>query len=622
MKHIFYFLITLLSFQVSQAQLITENLCELYNQTIKLSYSEIFTEEFQQAIPEIKFKEILNQLQSQNGNCESSEPAQHYFPIVSPNWYYLHFSNGRSGLFKVQIHQETSKIAGFRFVGTTLHPQKMIFKDVMMKTRDGEQLRTLSFLASVRTKKESIMARTPYFFINNEFSIGTILQASFYIEHGYHFVFQAIRGTGGSTGEAKLFNPIEAADGADLVRWIRRQSFSNGKIAAVGTSYEGLTALVSGIENPKGLKLIISGAGPVDASTGTFNVQGLLGLSGLDYFNYFTTGKGIPFTGHVLNENLTNLLFKNLDLRQYDETVFNQSIPEWDRWAEAWVRQDHEFWRSRTLLPYLKNIKAPIILTAGMHIDGNMPDTLNNFARLKSSSDHRLVLGFWDHGNNTPYSDGANMSPMIAERFFMWLDHYLKGIPQNQILNEKPILIQSHLSTEPIQLNQLSDLKTENRELLLSKASLSESSKYSYDPLEDQPQSLSFEWEADQDWAILGNIDVSIFYKVSTETSQILFSLNKINKEGQKEFLTMCTYGGQVQGSAIPLLYRNNYCPVFGKISKGEKLSLTILSNGFPVFARSTNSYSFDEVKVTDVQVFHSEQFQSKITLPLQITND
>ncbi len=618
MKYILFF-ITFTLYNSSFAQFNTENLCELFNQTTGLNYHEVFTEEFQQFVPEDQMKEILDQIKSKNGNCLSSDLVQKYFPIVSPNWHYLHFTNGKSGLFKVILNQDNHKISGFRFSGITLNPSKMKFKEMNMKTRDGELLKTHVFLTSSRTKKETIMARTPYFFIRNEYNIGTLLQASFYIEHGYHFVFQAIRGTGGSTGEALLFNPQEAADGADLVRWIRRQGFSNGRIAAVGTSYEGLTALAAGIENPRGLKLIISGAGPVDASTGTFNINGLLILSLLDYVHYFTTSQGEPFTGSSLSEKLNNLATQEFDLSKYDEVIFNKNISEWDRWVTAWQNHEQNFWQSRSLLQYLKNIKTPVILTAGLKLDGNMPDTINNFLRLKPSPDHRLVLGYWDHGNNTPYNDGSNMSPMIAERFNLWLEHYLKDNPQKKIKNEAPILIQSHFSNEPVQFKKLSEVNAQSKlNLLLSSASLTEKQTYQYEPTEVVPQSLNYQWEADGDWYIQGNVEMSIYYQINTDNSQINFSLSKINLQGQEEFLTTCVYGGRVTMNTDVTLYQNVYCPLFAQIHKGEKLALTVTSNLFPVIARTLNSNSKQQINTAEITIFHSADYPSQISLPLE----
>jgi hypothetical protein len=60
---------------------------------------------------------------------------------------------------------------------------------------------------------------------------------------GYAVVAVDVRGTGASFGEASVpFSPQEVGDFPQLVDWVVSQPWSNGRVGAVGVSYEGVTS--------------------------------------------------------------------------------------------------------------------------------------------------------------------------------------------------------------------------------------------------------------------------------------------------------------------------------------------------------------------------------------------
>ena len=60
------------------------------------------------------------------------------------------------------------------------------------------------------------------------------------IQRGYIDVVAEVRGTGDSGGTFDLLNPIQARDGAELVRWAARLPNSNGRVGLYGPSYMGI----------------------------------------------------------------------------------------------------------------------------------------------------------------------------------------------------------------------------------------------------------------------------------------------------------------------------------------------------------------------------------------------
>jgi hypothetical protein len=136
-----------------------------------------------------------------------------------------------------------------------------------------------------------ILVRTPYK-RQSWISFGT-----FYAERGYHCLVQDCRGRFGSSGD---FFPVahEVEDGGLTVEWIRKQSWCNGKVAATGISYMGLTALAAaGSPHPPDCIL------PIVASARLFPIlkpQGAIALDlGLRWLYIVLNLQGAAYVGCV-----------------------------------------------------------------------------------------------------------------------------------------------------------------------------------------------------------------------------------------------------------------------------------------------------------------------------------
>jgi uncharacterized protein len=77
-------------------------------------------------------------------------------------------------------------------------------------------------------------------------------KADLLVRHGYAWIETDVRGSGASFGQIPYpWSPDEIHDGADIVNWIVRQPWSNGKVGAIGTSYVGVSAeLLLANDNP------------------------------------------------------------------------------------------------------------------------------------------------------------------------------------------------------------------------------------------------------------------------------------------------------------------------------------------------------------------------------------
>ena len=108
-----------------------------------------------------------------------------------------------------------------------------------------------------------ILTQTPYGKSGGSFSDGGGANR-YLVTRGYLHVVADVRGTGGSEGSFGLFDPIQAQDGATLVRWAAALPHSSGKVGLLGLSYLGInqffTAAALGPNSPvKAIFPIVAG---------------------------------------------------------------------------------------------------------------------------------------------------------------------------------------------------------------------------------------------------------------------------------------------------------------------------------------------------------------------------
>ena len=102
--------------------------------------------------------------------------------------------------------------------------------------RDAVGLYTELFLPESTGAVPAILIRSPYPFArpsrNDRNSIPRFLAA------GYAVVFQLTRGQGESEGDFHYYSD-DANDGYDTIQWLAEQSWCNGRVGMMGSSYSG-----------------------------------------------------------------------------------------------------------------------------------------------------------------------------------------------------------------------------------------------------------------------------------------------------------------------------------------------------------------------------------------------
>src|SRR5205085_5927545 len=85
-----------------------------------------------------------------------------------------------------------------------------------------------------------------------------------YVPQGYARINTDVRGSGMSGGALCLLCLREQQDVRDVVEWVARQPWSNGRVALYGYSYSAITALLGAALEPKHLDAVVVGHPPTD----------------------------------------------------------------------------------------------------------------------------------------------------------------------------------------------------------------------------------------------------------------------------------------------------------------------------------------------------------------------
>lgn len=515
-----------------------------------------------------------------------------------------------------------------------------VYDEFSVRMADDVALRT--FLLHRRgediVKKPVLLIRTPYLCDRGLFR-DLYYDAADYIDRcGYSLVVQAIRGTNGSEGNFKLLHAHEIHDGFDTVNWISRQEFCDGTIGAIGTSYNGFTALAAGVNNPVGLKVIMAGGSPTNIKTDYFFPNGTLQLFTLDYLRYMQEG------GEMADPSFTNrvaeLLFNETDLASFDQIVFGFPIHEWKRLARNYPRFKPSFLQERQIFNRLKDITVPTYHIAGLRFDGNSGDVVRNFMEIEKNSPfretHKLILGYWDHTNSVPDGGEKKLTPFMLQRFKSLMDHHLKGNP-SEFSNEPRVQIESHFHEEYLSGDTypLPNLKTVEYYLdyadgqhLLSQAPRYETDKSSYrfHPLEVHSwnpadnQCLSFSGEVSEQLALSGSAEVTLYLRIDVPQTDIYLFFYKVRANGDGDILG-CRPVHKIIGKHRVIKLELTVSPIHVLLEPGETLGMEISSNNFPVRARNRNTpikTYFDAFRDAQITVLHSEKYPSKIRFPVE----
>lgn len=281
--------------------------------------------------------------------------------------------------------------------------------EMTMTTRDGVKLAANVFLPRGPGPFPVVLSRTPY--LKDVLGDEAGYQAKKYVDAGYAFVMQDVRGKGRSEGFYEAFaNDME--DGYDTVEWIAKQPWSNGKIGMVGGSALGITTNMAAMAAPPHLVAAYVIVAPYDQLLNSY-------------------------PGGVLKDQDTLGWLKG-----QDETPEQLA-------AVSGNATNSAFWTEHAMTTQRKFIRIPMYNQGGWYDifnDGNVENFrwLQSYGSKGARGNQKLYMGAAGHGglggdkSGVDYRQPGVATPPSEE--MRWWDYWLKGI-DNGIMKEPPVTL-------------------------------------------------------------------------------------------------------------------------------------------------------------------------------------
>ena len=266
-------------------------------------------------------------------------------------------------------------------------------------------------------------------------------ESTYLVQRGYIDVVADVRGTGGSTGEFGLFDPIQGQDGTTLVNWAAGLPHSDGKVGLLGASYLGInqfeTAADAGPAHVKAMFPIIAGN---DLYRDTAFAGGFPDIEFSSFYLGLTAGLNLLLPATEANDNFATALADHVhDLADFDATLLADAETGQDS------AYDQAYWGARNPVQFIPTIVhdgIPAFLIGGWY-DLFQRGELLNYAGFQNAFDGRPVLapmsptqpvtpryqliqGPWYHVTAGTGLDYHGLD--LNELELAWFDHWLKGI--------------------------------------------------------------------------------------------------------------------------------------------------------------------------------------------------
>jgi putative CocE/NonD family hydrolase len=230
------------------------------------------------------------------------------------------------------------------------------------------------------------------------------MRGRYFAERGLPTVIVNVRGRGGSEGTFRPFHQ-EGRDGYDVVEWIARQQYCNGKVGMWGGSYNGYVQWATAREFPPHLATIVPTASPYvgrdfPMRNNIFQPYAIrwitLTRGAIAQWNVF--GDDAFWSSLYRRWHESGRAFRELD------ALLGDSCPLFQEWL------DHpcpdEYWDAcNPTAAHYAALRIPVLTVTGAY-DDDQPGALahyTNHMRSAPTATHYLVIGPWDHqGAGTP----------------------------------------------------------------------------------------------------------------------------------------------------------------------------------------------------------------------------
>jgi putative CocE/NonD family hydrolase len=317
----------------------------------------------------------------------------------------------------------------------------------MVAMRDGVRLSVDLYRPDTPERRPALVSLIPY--SNN--SAGWATRARWFARRGYVVALVDVRGRFDSEGAWDPFNPKHKTDGYDVVEWVARQPWCDGKVGMFGLSYMGWTQWWTATQAPPSLKCIVPEVAPPDQLVNGPYQNGILVGWAMDWAAAMagrtgqTRGDG-EYGGFATGRERDFLRTPYVDLCERRGAM---DAP----WFRTWIESNlstADYWKAiayQTPEAYGRMTVPSLNITGWF--DANHPGAPRNYLGVKQyaatpeARRPRLVIGPWVHVYNRTTKladiDYGPQAKLDMDGFICrWLDRRLLD-RENGIDDEPPV---------------------------------------------------------------------------------------------------------------------------------------------------------------------------------------
>ena len=530
-------------------------------------------------------------------------------------------------------------------------------------TRDQTILIGDLYLPDTPPPFPAIVFRTPYGRDDGNYR----KQAKFFASNGFAFLDLDVRGRGDSNGKFEpYFN--DGKDGKDVIDWVAKQPWSNGKVGTYGGSYSARIQWLTALERPKNLFAMISKVSPSDPF-----VENPTGVNDPMHISwrYLVSGRSLK----NVNDIEWDTVYRTLPIKDMPKS-FGINLPDLD---EATKHQTFDsYWDAMSYQNKFETIDVPTLHISGWYDDEQIGTFINysgmrtESSSQKSRDNQAIVIGPWGHNVNHSSKLGEvdfgpdaviNLDDIELNWFRKWLLDETTQVGKRAkmfIMGENRWVDFDDWppsGTKPIKLFISSNGRANSRfgdgQIVWKKESISDGKdEFTYDPMDPTPYVTeitsaqiggpdnfsSIERRDDvlvytsppleRDLTLLGAVGADIFMETDVVDTDVMAMLLDVWPNGFSQRLcdgmTRARYRngmhkteflerGKVYEFKIDLWNTGH------RIPKGHRLRIDIASAAFPKYSRNLNTgldlASDSSVKVANTKIIHTKSHPSNLSV-------
>jgi uncharacterized protein len=313
---------------------------------------------------------------------------------------------------------------------------------VPVTLRDGVTLQATLYLpGGLASAVPALCTLTPYVAQTHH------EQGVYFARHGYPFLVVDVRGRGNSDGDFRP-NLQEVDDSYDVVEWLQRQRYCNGKVAMWGGSYMGYAQWAAVKQQPPHLATIVPVAAPCIGTD--FPIR--RNVSAPYVMQWLTLVAGRALQDRLFAdqsfwvERFRQWFERGVPFAELD-TFLGTPSASFQEWVAHPYQDDYWDGYNPTAGEYAR-VSIPVLTITGAYDADQLGALAHYRAHVKHCSEaararHYLVIGPWDHaGTRAPKADflGVKAGPAslvdLPRLHLEWYAWTMRGGQKPQFLQK------------------------------------------------------------------------------------------------------------------------------------------------------------------------------------------